>query len=74
VFTIFNNNQQSVAELTEGESKGGRLAIFNSSGENMVVAGVAEEGFGVVRAGPEAFKPGVGILGLPGSFIMGKKQ
>ena len=74
VFTIFNNNQQSVAELTEGESKGGRLAIFNSSGENMVVAGAAAEGFGVVRAGPESFKPGAGILGLPGSYIMGKKQ
>jgi hypothetical protein len=74
VFTIFNNSQQSVAELTEGESKGGRLAIFSSSGENMVVAGAAAEGFGVVRAGPEAFKPGVGILGLPGSFIVGKKQ
>jgi hypothetical protein len=69
-----NNGNTSVAELTEGESRGGRLAIFNTGGENMVVAGVAEGGFGVVRAGPESFKPGYGTLGLPGSFIMGKKQ
>ena len=74
LFAITNGSGQSIAELTEGESKGGRLALFSSSGENMVVAGVDAGGFGVVRAGPESFKPGYGLLGLPGSYIAGKRQ
>ncbi len=39
----------------------------------MVEAGVVPQGFGVVRAGPDGFSPGVGLLGLPGSYIAGKK-
>jgi hypothetical protein len=38
----------------------------------MVEAGVNEANIGVVRAGPASFAPGVGILGLPGSYIAGK--
>jgi hypothetical protein len=40
----------------------------------MVDAGVEPGGFGVVRAGPAAFKSGFGLLGLPGSYIAGKPQ
>ena len=72
IFWVANGSGQSVAELTEGESQGGRLSLFSSRGENMVVAGVAAGGFGVVRAGPEGFKPGGLLLGLPGSYIAGK--
>lgn len=69
---VFGKTKQSIAELTEGETQGGRLALFNSKGENMVVAGVVAGGFGVVRAGPEGFKSGGLLLGLPGSYIAGR--
>ena len=50
----------------------GRMQLFNNAGTTMVEAGVNEANVGVVRAGPAGFHPGVGILGLPGSFIAGK--
>jgi hypothetical protein len=69
------NDKVSVAMLKEGANGGGLLAIANSGGDfRMVEAGVAEGGYGVVRAGPEAFKPGMGVLGLPASYITGKPQ
>jgi hypothetical protein len=70
---IENSNGLPLAELTEG-AHGGLLQITNSSGEPMVDAGVEPGGFGVVRAGPAAFKSGFGLLGLPGSYIAGKPQ
>lgn len=71
---IHNSRGTMVAGLTEGSAKSGLLLINSSAGQPMVEAGVTAEGFGVVRAGPEGFKPGVGILGLPGSYIAGKPQ
>jgi hypothetical protein len=64
----------SIAELTEGEHGGGKLFICTPGGCDppMVEAGDAG-GYGIVRTGPMGFNPGVGLLGLPGSFIMGKK-
>jgi hypothetical protein len=38
----------------------------------MVEAGSTADGIGVVRAGPDGFKPGLGVLGLPSSYISGK--
>ena len=32
-----------------------------------------DTGIGLVKAGPGAFQPGFGPLGLPGSYIQGKK-
>jgi hypothetical protein len=64
-----------VAQLTEGDHGGGLLVICGSGGQcnpPMVDAGDAG-GYGLVRTGPMGFNPGVGLLGLPGSFIMGKK-
>jgi hypothetical protein len=58
-----------------GEDKdGGVLDLRNTKGTMMVLAGTDEGGFGVVRAGPESFKPGLGLLGLPGSYIAGKPK
>ena len=65
--------ERAVALLTEA-AHGGMLAIYSSSGEDMVEAGVVPGGFGVVRAGPAGFNPGVGLLGLPGSYIAGVKK
>ena len=39
----------------------------------MVEAGTLDTGIGLVKAGPGAFQPGFGPLGLPGSYIAGKK-
>jgi len=65
--------EHAVALLSEA-TYGGMLAIYSSSGEDMVEAGVVQGGFGVVRAGPAGFNPGVGLLGLPGSYIAGVKK
>jgi hypothetical protein len=72
--SVRNSSETTIAGLFEGSNKGGLLEIDSSSGQPMVEAGVEAEGFGVVRAGPEGFKPGVGILGLPGSYIAGKSK
>lgn len=72
VVNIYNALGHAVAALTEGASAGGLLQISNSGGQVMVEAGVAAEGFGVVRAGPAGFKPGLGFFGVPGSYIAGK--
>jgi hypothetical protein len=48
------------------------MRLYNNVGAPMVEAGVNEANIGVVRAGPASFAPGVGILGLPGSYIAGK--
>jgi hypothetical protein len=63
-----------IVQLTESHSKGGELLICgtNSCPPTMVEAGDAG-GYGIVRAGPKGFNPGVTMLGLPGSVIAGKK-
>jgi hypothetical protein len=72
-FAVNNAGGQTVASVTE-DPAGGRLVISNSTGEMMVLAAVNPKGFGVVQAGPAAFKPGLGLLGLPGSYIAGKPK
>ena len=67
-----HNGDKEIAVLTEGANAGGLLEVYSSGGQTMVAAGVAAEGYGIVRAGPEAFKPGYGVLGLPGSYLTGK--
>jgi hypothetical protein len=74
-FSVSKDGINEIAVLSEGSSGGGVLTLYNSSGETpMVDAGAAAGGFGLVRAGPGAFKPGYGVLGLPGSYISGKPQ
>ncbi len=67
-----DNTDMPIAVLTEGANREGLLQLFNSAGARMVEAGGTAEGVGVVRAGPESFKPGYGLLGLPGSYLSGK--
>jgi hypothetical protein len=67
------NGDPTIAALMEGEAKGGKLLLFDASGHTpMVAAGATTDGVGVVRTGPEGFKPGLGVLGLPSSFLIGK--
>jgi hypothetical protein len=72
IFTIFNASAKVIAELQEDESGAGYLSLLNSAGEKMVGAGVSN-GAGFVSTGPNAFKPGLGVLGLPSSYISGKQ-
>jgi hypothetical protein len=58
--------------LTEGQY-GGRLQLGDAAGNAMVEAGVLESGVGVVRALPFG-NPGGGLLGLPGTFIVGRNK
>jgi hypothetical protein len=69
---VINRSSFTVAALTEGLTGGGLLNIYSSSGERMVAAGVHKDGFGVVQTGPGGFSSSA-LLGLPGSFIAGKR-
>ena len=68
---IVNTNNKVVARLSEGSTAGGLMLITSADGTRMVDAGTAD-GIGLVRTGPGSFMMAAGI-GLPGSFIMGKK-
>jgi hypothetical protein len=73
-FQVYNGGKM-IANLTQGDSGGGLLVLWNSDGapgQPMVAAGTTEKGIGLVQVGPNGFKAGLGLLGLPGSFIAGK--
>ena len=74
IVDVVNAAGLAVATLWTGEGGDGRLHLRNSSGQVMVEAGVTVNGIGVVRAGPNSFNPGIGFLGLPGSYIAGKAK
>ncbi|HKS57634.1 MAG TPA: hypothetical protein VJS12_20215 [Steroidobacteraceae bacterium] len=71
---VLNASGQPVGSLYATKAGNGRMELLNNTGVIMVQAGVNEYNVGVVRAGPAGFHPGVGILGLPGSFIAGKAE
>ena len=63
-----------VASLSgAGIGGSGVLQLRNNADTVMVEAGVLDTGIGVVRAGPGAFQHGIMFLGLPASYIEGKK-
>jgi hypothetical protein len=72
VVKVLNTAGKSVAEMFATSGGNGQMRLYNNVGAPMVEAGVNEANIGVVRAGPASFAPGVGILGLPGSYIAGK--
>jgi hypothetical protein len=72
IIEIANAQGTGVATLSAGAQGSGLLQLSNNSGKVMVEAGVTQEGVGLVRAGPSGFPPGAGLIGLPGSFIIGK--
>jgi hypothetical protein len=72
VVEVLNSAGKGVASLFATTAGNGQIQLFNKDGVTMVEAGVNTENIGVVRAGPAGFAPGVGILGLPGSYIAGK--
>lgn len=74
-FSLFNA-QKMIGNLTQGDFGGGLLALWGPSGPSsmpMVAAGSTDKGVGLVQVGPNGFKAGIGVLGLPGSYLAGKK-
>ncbi|HKU17465.1 MAG TPA: hypothetical protein VJQ52_23935 [Steroidobacteraceae bacterium] len=74
ILQVLNKAGNSVGSLYATDAGNGRMELFNDAGLVMVQAGVNEHNIGMVRAGPAGFHPGVGILGLPGSYIAGKAE
>jgi hypothetical protein len=56
-----------------GQAGSGVFRLSNNTDTVMVEAGVLPSGIGAVRAGPGAFQHGLHWLGLPASWIEGKK-
>jgi hypothetical protein len=71
ILQVLNASGLEVGTLFATKAGNGQLQLSSNAGVTMVEAGVNEHNIGVVRAGPAGFHPGVGILGLPGSFIAG---
>jgi hypothetical protein len=70
-FSIRSASGTTIARLGEGNA-GGLFQLANSGGNAMVDAGVLPSGAGAVRAYPLG-SPSAGLLGMPGTFIMGRK-
>lgn len=68
-----NSSGISVASLSATADGNGQLQLTNASGQTMVEAGVTIHGVGAVRTGPHGFNSNINFLGLPGSYIAGKK-
>jgi hypothetical protein len=69
--SVNGDNGSPIASLVRG-TNGGKLELSNSKGEVMVAAGTWSTGVGLVQTGPMSRAPG-GLMGVPGSFISGKK-
>jgi hypothetical protein len=69
-FSIRSAGGATLVRIGEGTG-GGLLQIANSGGNAMVEAGVHPTGAGIVRAYPLG-SPGGGMVGMPGTFIMGR--
>lgn len=60
----------TLVRLGEGQ-QGGMMQLANAGGNATVEAGTLPGGLGVVRAYPLG-NPAVGLIGMPGTFIMGR--
>jgi hypothetical protein len=70
-FQILNGSGQIIGSIGQGQN-GGMLQLNNMTGAPMVEAGNTGS-VGVVRAGP-IIRTGGAMLGLPGSFILGRTK
>jgi hypothetical protein len=74
VARIIDGAGKEVATLSgAGAAGSGLLQLRNNADTVMVEAGVLDTGIGVVRAGPGAFQHGKMFVGLPASWIEGRK-
>jgi hypothetical protein len=64
-----------IAKLTAADKRGGLLLLCNPNNcDPPMVAAGDENGLGLVATGPLYFESGLGLTGVPGSFLVGKKQ
>lgn len=70
---VWNDQGNAIASLSKG-ANGGVLELTSLGGEPMVQGGVTGAQIGVVRAGPASTPGGIMGMGVPGSFIMGKRE
>jgi len=69
---LANDGGVNVVSLMVSEGGNGTLQLGNSSGEVRVDAGTTGEGVGLIRAYPVG-SPGAGLVGFPGTFLLGRK-
>ncbi|HEX5386626.1 MAG TPA: hypothetical protein VFW66_08015 [Gemmatimonadales bacterium] len=72
ILNLSNANSVTVVALTQEASGGGYLQLGNAAGATTVEAGTTPSGVGLVRAFPLG-SPGAGLVGMPGTFILGRK-
>ena len=66
-----NENYLGIAALGQAPSGGGYLQLGDAEGNARVDAGVNVKNCGVVRTHPLG-NPGVGLVGMPGTFLLGR--
>jgi hypothetical protein len=72
ILNMTNDNLVTVVALTQGATGGGYLSLGDANGASTVEAGTTPQGVGLVRAMPNG-NPGAGLVGMPGTFILGRK-
>ena len=65
-----NDNHVGIVSIMQGSSGGGKVQLGNAAGNSMVEAGVTAGGCGKVETYPT--RPPAAVVGIPGSWIMGK--
>ena len=68
---LANGGGTTVVSLEVSPAGNGRFQLGGSDGQATVEAGVTTDGLGVVRAYPLG-NPGAGLVGMPGTFILGR--
>jgi hypothetical protein len=66
-----NDNHVNIAALGQGTTGGGFLQLGDAEGNARVDGGVNVKGCGVVRTHPLG-NAGVGLVGMPGTFLLGR--
>ena len=67
-----NNGAGASVGVIRASARAGLLQLTDGGGTVMIEAGVNPDGAAVVRTGPKMRNPGVGIVGLVPSMIIGK--
>jgi len=67
---LANDNHVGIVAITQGASGGGMIQLGNAQGNSMMQAGVTAGNCGKVETYPT--RPPAAVVGIPGSWIMGK--
>jgi hypothetical protein len=70
---VLNTDDTGLVAVSAAAHGGGVMQLSSNGGTPMVEAIAGAGGFGVVAAGPAGRPTGGGLLGVPGSYIMGNK-